>query len=70
MRWKNYEMVKAGYPGIGLAAVYRMIQLLLGLHLIECIYLNDGFVRYKTGIWGWVRQNTITIIRFVPVTAK
>ena len=30
-----YEMVKADYPEIGLATVYRTIQILLELHLIQ-----------------------------------
>lgn len=47
-----YEMVKAGYPEIGLATVYRTIQLLLELHLIDRINLDDGFVRYEIGNMG------------------
>lgn len=44
-----YELVKADYPEIGLATVYRTIQLLLELHLIDRINLDDGFVRYEIG---------------------
>ncbi len=47
-----YEMVKADYPEIGLATVYRTIQLLLELHLIDRINLDDGFVRYEIGNVG------------------
>ena len=47
-----YEMVKAGYPEIGLATVYRTIQLLLELNLIDRINLDDGFVRYEIGNVG------------------
>ena len=47
-----HEMVKAGYPEIGLATVYRTIQLLLELHLIDRINLDDGFVRYEIGNMG------------------
>ena len=32
-----YELVKVDYPEIGLATVYRTIQLLLELHLIDQI---------------------------------
>lgn len=44
-----YELVKTDYPDIGLATVYRTIQLLLELHLIDRINLDDGFVRYEIG---------------------
>ena len=47
-----YELVKIDYPEIGLATVYRTIQLLLELHLIDRINLNDGYVRYEIGNWG------------------
>lgn len=47
-----YEMVKADYPEIGLATVYRTIQLLLELHLIDHINLDDGYVRYEIGNTG------------------
>lgn len=47
-----YEMVKADYPEIGLATVYRTIQILLELHLIDRINLDDGFVRYEIGNVG------------------
>lgn len=47
-----YEMVKASYPEIGLATVYRTIQLLWELHLIDRINLDDGFVRYEIGNVG------------------
>jgi Fur family ferric uptake transcriptional regulator len=44
-----YELIKADYPEIGLATVYRTIQLLLELNLIDHINLDDGFVRYEIG---------------------
>ena len=44
-----YERVKAENPDIGLATVYRTVQLLLELELIERINLDDGFVRYEIG---------------------
>lgn len=44
-----YEIVKADCPEIGLATVYRTIQLLLELHLIDRVNLDDGFVRYEIG---------------------
>ena len=42
-----YELIKVDYPEIGLATVYRTIQLLLELSLIDRINLDDGFVRYE-----------------------
>ena len=47
-----YEMVYTDYPEIGLATVYRTIQLLLELCLIDRINLDDGFVRYEIGNVG------------------
>ena len=44
-----YEIVKLGCPEIGLATVYRTIQLLGSLHLIDRINFDDGFVRYEIG---------------------
>lgn len=42
-----YDKVRKEYPEIGLATVYRTIQLLLELHLIDKISLDDGCVRYE-----------------------
>lgn len=47
-----YELVKGDYPEIGLATVYRTIQLLLELGLIDKINLDDGYVRYEIGKMG------------------
>lgn len=47
-----YEIVKIDCPEIGLATVYRTIQLLLELNLIDRINLDDGFVRYEIGSVG------------------
>lgn len=44
-----YELVKVDCPEIGLATVYRTIQLLLELNLVDQINLNDGLVRYEMG---------------------
>ena len=44
-----YEIVKTDFPEIGLATVYRTIQLLGSLHLIDRINFDDGFVRYEMG---------------------
>lgn len=44
-----FALVKTGCPDIGLATVYRTIQLLNELHLIDRINFDDGFVRYEMG---------------------
>lgn len=44
-----FELVKVDYPEIGLATVYRTIQLLNELNLIDRINFDDGFVRYEMG---------------------
>ena len=44
-----FELVKVDCPEIGLATVYRTIQLLNGLHLIDRVNFDDGFVRYEMG---------------------
>lgn len=44
-----YDCVKQKYPEIGLATVYRTIQLLSELNLIDKLNLDDGFVRYELG---------------------
>ena len=44
-----YEVIKEGYPEIGLATVYRTLQLLLEMQLVDRINLDDGCVRYEIG---------------------
>lgn len=44
-----YEYVREQYPEIGLATVYRTIQLLSDLQLIDKLNLDDGYVRYEIG---------------------
>lgn len=44
-----YELVKEDYPEIGLATIYRTVQLLLEMQLVDRIQLNDGCVRYEIG---------------------
>ena len=42
-----YDKVKADNPEIGLATVYRTIQVLLELHLIDRVNFDDGSERYE-----------------------
>ncbi|HIV41893.1 MAG TPA: transcriptional repressor [Candidatus Mediterraneibacter guildfordensis] len=43
------ELVSQEYPEIGLATVYRTLQLLLDMQLVDRINLDDGCVRYEIG---------------------
>ena len=45
-----YDHVRMEYPDIGLATVYRTIQLLSELNLIDKLNLDDGYVRYEIGV--------------------
>ena len=60
-----YELVKVDYPEIGLATVYRTVQLLLELQLVDRINLDDGCVRYEIGTDRSGRRTNIIIIHYV-----
>jgi len=42
-----YDFVRKKYPDIGIATVYRTIQVLSELNLIDKFNLDDGYVRYE-----------------------
>ncbi len=42
-----YDYVRKKYPEIGIATVYRTIQVLSELNLIDKLNLDDGCVRYE-----------------------
>ena len=44
-----YDYVRRKFPDIGLATVYRTIQLLSELSLIDKLNLDDGYTRYEIG---------------------
>ena len=44
-----YELVAEDYPDIGLATVYRALQLLWDMQLVDRISFDDGGVRYEIG---------------------
>lgn len=44
-----YDLVRNEFRDIGIATVYRTVQLLLEMKLIDRIELNDGYVRYEIG---------------------
>lgn len=43
------DLAKEQYPEIGLATIYRTLQVLVDLKLIDRISFDDGFVRYELG---------------------
>ncbi len=44
-----YELAKEQYPEIGLATIYRTVQVLVELNVIDKVSVDDGFVRYELG---------------------
>lgn len=42
-----YDLAKEESPEIGLASIYRTVQVLLELHVIEKVTFDDGFARYE-----------------------
>lgn len=44
-----FEQIVSDFPEMGLATVYRTLQLLLEMQLIDRINLDDGCVRYEIG---------------------
>lgn len=44
-----YDLVKEDYPEIGIATIYRTVQLLHEMKLVDRLNLDDGFTRYEIG---------------------
>ena len=44
-----YELTKEKYPEIGLATIYRALQVMVELHIIDKLNFDDGFARYELG---------------------
>lgn len=42
-----YDLAKEESPEIGLATIYRTVQVLLELHVIEKVTFDNGFARYE-----------------------
>ena len=59
-----YELVSADYPDIGLATVYRALQLLWEMQLVDRISFDDGCVRYEIGHLFRERQSITTITSY------
>ena len=47
-----YALTKEKYPEIGLATIYRTVQVLVELGVIDKVSFDDGFVRYELGDAG------------------
>ena len=44
-----FDLARQNYPEIGLATVYRALQVMVELHIIDKLKLDDGFARYELG---------------------
>ena len=44
-----YGLVRNKYPEIGLATIYRTVQVLADLQIIDKVSFDDGFARYEMG---------------------
>lgn len=42
-----FELAKKKYPEIGLATIYRTVQVLVDLHVIDRVSFDDGYARYE-----------------------
>lgn len=42
-----YDLARETSPEIGLATIYRTVQVLLKLHIINKVTFDDGFARYE-----------------------
>ena len=63
-----YELVSEDYPEIGLATVYRTLQLLWDMQLVDRISFDDGCVRSDIFLRG--KRSTITTISFAEDAAR
>lgn len=52
-----YELVREQYPEIGLATIYRTVQVLVDLHVIDKVTFDDGFARYELEAMGEDRHH-------------
>ncbi|WP_206426609.1 Fur family transcriptional regulator [Clostridium sp. E02] len=50
-----YDLAKQECPEIGLATIYRTVQVLVDLSVIDKVRFNDGFARYELG--GLTRES-------------
>lgn len=44
-----HDLARLQYPEIGLATIYRTVQVLVDLHIIDRVSFDDGYVRYELG---------------------
>lgn len=46
-----YDLARQECPEIGLATIYRTVQVLVDLSVIDKVSFDDGFARYELGAW-------------------
>lgn len=44
-----FDLARQSYPEIGLAMIYRALQVMVELHIIDKLNFDDGFARYELG---------------------
>lgn len=47
-----FDLVRIQYPDIGLATIYRTVQVLVDLDILDKVSFDDGISRYELGIGG------------------
>lgn len=47
-----YALVREQYPDIGLATIYRTVQVMVDLHILNKVSFDDGFTRYELEVSG------------------
>lgn len=47
-----YQIVREKFPEIGLATIYRTINLFYDLNIVDKLDLGDGFIRYEIRKYG------------------
>ena len=65
-----YDLAKVNSPEIGLATIYRTVQVLLDLHVIDKVTFDDGFTRYELNGEGKRGRDTATTMPSVPAAER
>ena len=65
-----YELVREDYPEIGLATIYRTVQLLLEMQLVDRISLDDGCARYEIGEFFDGEEHVVRFFRLRMICWK
>lgn len=65
-----YDLAKVNSPEIGLATIYRTVQVLLDLHVIDKVTFDDGFTRYELNGEESASGDTATTMPPAPAAGK